>query len=210
VKVSELTSEFKELRPIAFPNLEAISTRWQKDSQAATAKVLCKAWAEIPITYRADLFTTPTPAQLIGRLQPDHYMLPFINIQNLQDKKSFIVLLDARSRHAPYEFARTELSFAPVGQVELPDGNGHLRAPLLKMQFNAPTAFGNSIPLTSEEEALSFESDGKGLSPIAGLQVVYIQVRLLDLLLFVAKDPFQDKLDSIHIDLIPAESAPLS
>jgi hypothetical protein len=133
-------------------------------------------------------------------------MIPFVNIQDLQHKDLLLMLLDARSRHPPHTFARTELLLAPYGKVDVQSLD---RMPLLKIQIDNARQYGTVQTFASEQKAMDFEDEGRGVRPVKGLQIIYLQDLLLGFLLNVTKLILHDKIESIDFDRSPAAPAPL-
>lgn len=201
-------AKYQKLRCMVFPHLKTISTEWNRLSPDNRAAALVKALPNIPKCHRPEAFGKVTPDSLHWELQDD-YMLPFVNLQDLKAKSTFLKFIDTRAHLAPHVFAPTELIFAPYGRVEQ-FGD---RSPLLKMQLNDPSLYGTIIIFTSKAEAIDFEAEGKGLSPIAGLQVLYVQNQLYYFLIEIADHLISTsqklKGKSIDLKVDPVEPAPL-
>lgn len=187
-------TKYQLLRSIVFPHLDELLETWQEMIPDERTSILAKAWPGIPGLHRPEAFGPDKDKSLeyyIGKTPPNRYMLPFLNVQDLQDEKSFLVLVDTRCRHPPHTLASTELNFAPHGLVD----QGPMRAPSLKMQLDDPDNYGVTVSFASEVEATNFESDGKGLSPVAGLQVLYMQDKLLSFLVSAVKLVLSEQLE---------------
>jgi hypothetical protein len=203
---AKVYEKFKNLGSIFFPNYDLLVARWQKISIKDRQDTLKNAWGDIPQNHRPEAFDAVGPAKRVGKLCPDYYMIPFVNIQDLQHKDLLLMLLDARSRHPPHTFARTELLFAPYGKVDVQSLD---RTPLLKMQIDNARQYGTVQTFSSEQKAMDFEDEGRGVRPVKGLQIIYLQDLLLGFLLTVTKLILHDKIESIDFDRRPAAPAPL-
>jgi hypothetical protein len=203
---AKVYEKFKNIGVIVFPNYDLLVARWQKESIKDRQDTLRNAWGDIPQNHRPEAFDAVEPAKRVGKLCPDYYMIPFVNIQDLQHKNLLLTLLDARSRHPPHTFARTELLFAPYGKVDVQSLD---RSPLLKMQIDNARQYGTVQTFASEQKAMDFEDEGRGVRPVNGLQVIYLQDLLLGFLLNITKLILHDKNESIDFARRPAAPAPL-
>ncbi|KAF2821818.1 hypothetical protein CC86DRAFT_410897 [Ophiobolus disseminans] len=175
-----------------------------KQFRCMRENILTKAWPGNPLLHRPEAFgdTAKPLEKLLRKLPLNCFMLPFLNVDDLaRDEMTLLMLLDTRSRHPPHTFARTELIFSPLGAVD----QGKSRASLLKMQLDDPNNYGTIIGFTSEDDAINFECKGKGLTPVAGLQVLYMQDKLLGFLFGVIRLILPDNLQGADADLDPPE-----
>jgi hypothetical protein len=129
------------------------------------------------------------------------YMLPFLNVEDLQDEKSLLMLIFSRSQHPPHTFARHERDFSPHGIVE----TDRSRAPLHKMQLDKLSDYGKCYNFDSAEEADNFEYGGEGLEPVAGLQVVYMQDKILAFLIGAVKLLLPQSLRDVDTEQVPTD-----
>jgi hypothetical protein len=182
---ARIQDKYKQLRYTVFMNTDMVRSRWMEKNQSDRKAALKKAWANIPTSHRPEVFGEKGSVLQPGQLPRDREMLPYLNLEDLAEKDSLLMLVGSRARHPPHALALTELDFAPLGEVEPAAGNGPLRDPLLKMQLSQPHNYGSLVSFRSAAEADDFVGEAKGLSPVAGLQVLYMQDRLLAFLLNV-------------------------
>lgn len=211
--VTQIYGKYEQLCNIVSPSFEDLVARWQGMTRSERVKMLIQACPELSRVHQPEDFDKGhvRSAELRGAVPPEVYMLPFVNLNDLQDKNRLLMLIDARARQPPHAYASTELKFVPHGQVERPDSNGNFaRSPLLKMQLEGPQKYGKITFVRSKQEASDFECEAKGLSPIAGLQVLYIQNKLFDFLLGIVKNLLQGKQRDVAYGHSPVAREPYS
>ena len=168
-----------QLRAIYLHHADLIHKRWPKKLLKHRRELLLSAWPNMAECHRPESFGKDSYqicVRFVG-VPPEEHVWPYINLEDLQDKKSLLLLLNSRSRYPPHMFAMTEQTFMPLGKVF------DTRAPLQKMLLNGRNNYGSIVSFATEAKATDFEDTGKGLSPGAGLQVLNVQDRLLTFLL---------------------------
>jgi hypothetical protein len=97
-----------------------IRKRWAKKSRRQRQQILLGAWPDMPAMHRPDFaaFRRESPAQRASGTQfRDRYLWPYVNQEDLLRTKSLLLLLDARGRHPPCDFAAADREAMRLGRV---------------------------------------------------------------------------------------------
>jgi hypothetical protein len=166
---------------------DLLRTRWSKKRSKDRRKILEAAWSDIPQSHRpecfAEVYTSFSP---IAGMPPKERVWPYINLEDLDNKTSLAVFITARARSAPRHFALTEHLFMPAEQTK------DLHAPLSKMHMDSREKYGAVEEFSDEVEAVDFEDDAYGIGLGRGLQILFLQNKILDFLVTCCQEILHD------------------
>ncbi|KAG9193300.1 hypothetical protein G6011_03335 [Alternaria panax] len=153
---------------------ELIRVRWLKKTNKQRKDILLSAWPQMATSHRADMemvLQQCCPNQRSGGFGP--FMLPYINLEDLTEPKSLLILLNARARHLPNEFAYSDFELAPLAQIR----------PLLleptDLTINFVGSYGNLIHWEDEDAARDSIAKGLTVHPVHGCNILQMQSALL-------------------------------
>lgn len=97
-----------------------IRRRWVKKTRGQRLKILLNAWPNMATVHRPDFEACRKESEADrekGTKYRDAFMWPHINQENLSNAKTFPLLLNARGRHPPSNFAAADLKTMHLGLV---------------------------------------------------------------------------------------------
>ncbi|KDN64659.1 hypothetical protein CSUB01_04297 [Colletotrichum sublineola] len=118
---ASISSSYETLRAILARHELTIQQRWSKKKRHQRIGILTSAWGgDMPAAHRPDFEAfRKQSGQLTdtaGKYK-DHYVWPFINQEDLLKPKNLLLLLNARGRHHPCEFAAADNEAMHLGLV---------------------------------------------------------------------------------------------
>ncbi|KAF1931801.1 uncharacterized protein M421DRAFT_98882 [Didymella exigua CBS 183.55] len=179
-----------------------IRDRWLKMNDSQRKAILLRASPNLPPKHRPDmdrclLEVCPHQRCAEGIAQ---YAFPHLNLEDLTAPNSLLILLDARTRHAPFKFALSDYELAPLMK---------LRPALLeKTKYSISLSdndFGKVIEWDTEEEATGATLLGDAVHPVQGWHILIIQMGLYD---FLVRCIAFVMLDELEVSAEPLPSAP--
>jgi hypothetical protein len=189
-----------QLRNILTPHTGVFASRWAAKRAEQRSEILQRLYPDIPQSHRPECFDKEGYHPLMASGVPSmKRILPFINLEDLGDKKTLPVLVKARIRQSPHVFATTERLFMPLGYTD------DTRAPLSVIHLSDCDGYGKLEELEDHIEAIDFVDDGSGLGLGNALQVLHAQHFLYNFLLGCAKIVLHDHLDLLNIEVDDSE-----
>ncbi len=171
------------LRNIIYRHETMIQKRWVKKSKSRRRAVLMEAWGQppMPLSHRPDIvaYKNKPPFAAVNP-NPEPFLWPHINLDDLTKTEPFLLLLKSRARHDPDEFAIADFNSCRIGLVtsNLPRFNNTSHV----MRFHGektPEAYGKLCLVDAHKTGCN--CDGKQcLLPGNGLVVLAIQDRIYD------------------------------
>ncbi|KAL8897363.1 MAG: hypothetical protein Q9207_007249 [Kuettlingeria erythrocarpa] len=196
---------------------ETLIKRWLKKTSIQRQKVLTAAFPGIPSTHRPDFWAIrkESPAQIrAGTQYRDLWLLPSLNLEDLSKARNLLLLLRSRARHPPGNFVNADANSVHIGHLARAIMPDYLSSyTMLLAGQDTEEAYGRMISWEDNEEALHMMTQGTGLQPGEGLQVMEIQQRKLQFLQNCVEVILQDlplKDPSIPKQPLPAEDLLLS
>lgn len=107
-RATNISQTWATLREVLRRHEDKIQRRWLKKSTPKRLAVLLKAWPNMPTTHRPDFdaFRNETQARReAGTRYRQEYLWPCINQEDLSTPRALLLLLNARGRSLPSEFA---------------------------------------------------------------------------------------------------------
>ena len=168
--------------PVSYAVLEfeaEISQCWLKKSVAQRKAILLAADSTLPPKHRPDIdrpVLNSCPHQRHSYTL-GHYAHPHLNLQDLSTPNALLILLNARGRHLPWDFALLDYEMAPLI---------HLRPAILeKTKYTVGLSidnYGEILEWDTEEAASESMSRGKTVHPLIALHISSIQARMYQFL----------------------------
>ncbi|KAJ4330045.1 hypothetical protein N0V87_010349 [Didymella glomerata] len=185
---TELYKDFATLKKIVERHEETIRTRWSKKSDSQKKKLLLEAWPNMSTHHRPDV--EAWRQRLESR---EAYLWPYINLEDLAQRNTMLLLLHFRGRYHPREFVHSDLEHATLGKA-----SGTIMPAFLNgytMYFHrGETAdeYGDLISWDDEEDAFEDMTNEIGMHPGHGLQALEIQQRIWTFLVTWSTSLLQD------------------
>ncbi|KAL9054853.1 MAG: hypothetical protein Q9162_003885 [Coniocarpon cinnabarinum] len=126
---TDIFASWRTLRGIIERHEATIQKRWLKRKLEQRWKILKYAWPDMPDDHRPDLKEFRQSIEPVIEHE-GYYMWPHINTYDLSKPKPLLMLLNARARSQPYEFA-----FADLNSCRFGIGSGLLRPGVLDSHF---------------------------------------------------------------------------
>lgn len=117
---NRIFTSFATLNAILERHEHTIRKRWAKRTRQQRLKILRNAWPNMAAVHRPDFeaFRKESEADRErGTKHRDAFMWPHINQENLSTPKTFPLLLNARGRYPPSNFAAADLKAMHLGLV---------------------------------------------------------------------------------------------
>ncbi|RHZ45742.1 uncharacterized protein CDV56_100498, partial [Aspergillus thermomutatus] len=205
-RASKILSDWETLNKIIERHEERIQKRWRQKTKTKRHQILLSAWPNMSKMHRPDF-----DAFKKGRREESReaYLWPYINLEDLEQTRPFLLLLNARSRHQPYCFAHTDFNAPHLGH-----GTGAIRTAFLNlhtMMFTGrttPETYGELIALDDNDDAFLWLHHCKGLHPGHGLLLLEIQQRIYEFLLDCARQILHDIPEAALIKDFPVQPEP--
>ncbi|KAK4138431.1 hypothetical protein BT67DRAFT_412777 [Trichocladium antarcticum] len=177
------------LREVLARHEATVQRRWSKKSKAQRLQILLKAWPNMPLTHRPDFEAfrrESEPQRDAGTKYRQDYLWPYINQEDLSKPRALPLLLNARGRHFPSEFAGADADVTRFGFIAKTVVPVFLN--LHTMILNGVTEsntgeYGKLISWDDNDDAFNWFHTKKQFQPGEGLLVLESQERLLRFLL---------------------------
>ena len=118
---TSIFASYKTLQAILARHEATIQNRWAKRKKQKRLETLTSAWGPgMPTAHRPDFeaFRKESDQQRSkGTQYRDHFMWPHMNQEDLLKSKSLLLLLNARGRHHPSQFAGADYEAMHLGLV---------------------------------------------------------------------------------------------
>ncbi|GIJ99507.1 hypothetical protein Aspvir_001639 [Aspergillus viridinutans] len=189
-RATKILSDWETLNKIIERHEERIQKRWRQKTKAKRRQILLSAWPNMSKMHRPDF-----DAFKKGRREESReaYLWPYINLEDLEQTRPLLLLLNARSRHQPYCFAHADYNAPHLGH-----GTGAIRSAFLNlhtMMFTGrttPETYGELIAWDDNDDASRWLYHGKGFHPGHGLVLLEIQQRIYEFLLVCTRQILHD------------------
>ncbi|KAI1447037.1 hypothetical protein F5Y02DRAFT_50465 [Annulohypoxylon stygium] len=186
-KSGKILANYRLLEEILKRHEDKIQKRWEKKSRAQRLNILLNSWPDMPISHRPDVASFIkyggkmgcTPGQERGA-----FMWPYINQEDLIKPKSLPLLLNARGRNHPTNFAAADGDAMHLGHVTMAIIPGFLNQHV--MVLNGTTRddeYGELLAWDDHEDAFDWMHTRRQFNPGEGLLILEAQDRLLESLI---------------------------
>ncbi|PSN64457.1 hypothetical protein BS50DRAFT_678560 [Corynespora cassiicola Philippines] len=167
---------YRALNYIVTRHEELIQKRWRNKTTRGRREFILKHWPEFPRFHRAEerLIEDSYKGSMFNR-----YLLPYMNVEDLEIADSFLTLLKSRGRNDPGLFSMTECVFSfldyaqPIGILD------RYGARIVLDETTSANGYGFVRFLDDHNDTLGHRFD---FSPKRGICILIIQIKLLEIL----------------------------
>ncbi|CAH0044960.1 unnamed protein product [Clonostachys solani] len=201
-KASSIFANYDTLNAILLRHESIIQSRWTKKKRTQQAEVLDKAWPGMAEIHRPDLVALYKKAKLSGpadvKAHIDSFKWPHINKEDLLKPRSLLLLLNARGRHQPTEFAAADFEAMHLGLAAKKVMPIYLNEHVMILhKISDREKYGTLLAWNEHKDTFEWMKTRSQFLPGEGLLVLEAQERLMEFLVKVCKIILHD---------IPAES----
>ncbi|KAF2818287.1 hypothetical protein CC86DRAFT_472923 [Ophiobolus disseminans] len=185
---TELFKDYATLNKIVERHEGTMRTRWSKKSNSQKKKMLLEAWPNMSTHHRPDVEAWRQRAE-----SREAYLWPYINLEDLIQRNTMLLLLHFRGRYHPREFIHSDLEQAALGRASGTTMPAFLNE--YTMYFHrgeTANGYGDLISWDDEEDAFENMTNEIGMHPGNGLQALEIQQRIWAFLVTWSKSLLQD------------------
>ncbi|KAG0303484.1 hypothetical protein BGZ98_006591 [Dissophora globulifera] len=206
--VKNIFDDWNLLNHIIQRHEATIQKKWLKKSRDQRRNTLLHAWPKMPKMHRPDMeaFFVESSMQTSN---PDVYLWPGINQEDLLKPKIMLIFLNARARHYPSVFAAAdEESFRlaeTTGKVMPGFINDHT---MMFTGRNTPETYGRLYSWEEHQDAFDWMNTRRGTLGGKGLQILTVQERVYRFLVGCCLHILQVTRESALADNSPVEPEP--
>lgn len=186
-----ILSNWKLLKDILDRHEATIQKRWMKKTKKQRLKILLEAWPNMSTSHRPDFdaFRKETLAQRdAGTRYKDAFMWPYINQDDLSKPRTLLLLLNARGRHHPTDFAAADGEAIHLGLVSKAIVPVFLNEYTMLLNGKKGDEYGKLLSWNDHEDAFDWMFTRIQYQPGEGLLILEAQDRLLSFLVDCCKE----------------------
>ncbi|KAH7397842.1 hypothetical protein BKA64DRAFT_50779 [Cadophora sp. MPI-SDFR-AT-0126] len=176
---------------------DLVLRRWSKKTRGAKEDILLEAWPDIPLTHRPDFALFHRFEPLRFPITDSHELMaakfPSLNVEDLSQGKHFLMLVDARARNAPKEFARSDLEASVISRAMSAFSHSFCPGHSMSLDGDAPDTYGKVISLVGNAQAQDRLKYGIDYTIPEGLLILEIQQKVLQFLESCCEGVLHDK-----------------
>jgi len=117
-----------------------------------------------------------------GTKYRDHYIWPYINIEDLAQGRSLLIFINSRGRHPPRMFAHADFEAASLGRVTAAIMLPFLNVHTMYLDGEVVATYGRLTSWDEDEDGMDAVFQGQAYQPGEGLMILEIQQKLLTFL----------------------------
>ncbi|CAI6085574.1 unnamed protein product [Clonostachys chloroleuca] len=191
-KSSSIFANYDTLNAILLRHESVIQSRWAKKKTSQRAAILDKAWPGMVEVHRPDLIAFYNKRKPAGSAQVkvhvDSYKWPHINQEDLTKPRPLLLLLNARGRREPTEFAAADFEAMHLGlatrQIMPIFLNEHV---MILHKVPDREKYGTLLPWNEHKDTFEWMRTRTQFLPGEGLLILEAQERLMEFLVKVCK-----------------------
>lgn len=186
-RTARIFATYNDLRAILDRYELVIQKRWTKKTRSQRQAILLRAWPNMATMHRPDFDASKKESQggrHLGTNYRDSFIWPYINQEDLlAGPKTLLLLLNARGRHPPCDFAAADGDAMHLGMVTRAIHPIFLNQYVMVLN-GASTAeeYGNLVAWDDHPDAFDWMNSRKQFLPGEGLLILEAQDRLLGFL----------------------------
>lgn len=203
----KLFANHRELLSILERHEATIQRRWTKKTKTQRQAILLKAWPNMATVHRPDYevfrkerrenfnssiasFSRENGESFLNSLSQhrDSFIWPYINQEELSKPKTLLLLLNARGRHDPCDFASADGKAMRLGialrVIAFEFATQHV---MFLNGAYGPDEYGKLLAIHDHPDALDWLSEGKQFLPGQGLFILQAQERVICFLVSCCK-----------------------
>ncbi|KAH8775311.1 hypothetical protein F5883DRAFT_627450 [Diaporthe sp. PMI_573] len=198
-----LFASHRELRAILERHEATIQKRWIKKTKTQRLAILRASWANMATMHRPDLNT-------FIKEYRDSFIWPYINQEDLSKPKTLPLLLNARGRHDPCDFAAADGEAMGLGIVlRVIRFDCAVQHVMVLNGAYGPDEYGKLFAFHDHPDAKGWLMDRKQFVPRKGLTILEAQERLLGFLVSCCKQILHEIPEQVLIsDAFPIKPPP--
>ena len=212
---SKVLTSWNLLHGILDRHEATIQRRWGKKTKQQRLRILLNGWPNMTAFHRPDFeaFRKETESQRDrGTRHREAYVWPHINQEDLSKPRTLLVLLNARGRHHPTEFAAYDGAAIHLGLVSKAVIPVFLNEHTMILNGCAKSAdYGKLLNWDDHEDAFEWMQSRLQFEPGEGLLILEAQERLLSFLVDCCKQVLHEiPPESLLSDDYPTQPEPPS
>lgn len=184
---ASIFASHSNLRGILVRHEATIQKRWTKKTRTQRQAILLKAWPNMPTMHRPDFEAFKRESRKNrnpGTQHRDSFIWPYINQEDLLGRpKTMLLLINARGRHPPCDFAAADgdlMHLGTVTKVLIPIFlNQHV---MVLNGATEPNEYGKLVAWDDHPDAFDWMTSRKQFLPGEGLMILEAQQRVLGFL----------------------------
>ena len=192
---SDIFTNWVNLRGVIERREVALRKRWMKKTQEARRATLLKVTADMPTMHRPDWWAMAHPASKTQN--PERYLnslrFPYLNLEDLQQARPLLLMLNSRGRNPPSAFAHADLHALHIGVIKGEIDRVFLNQYTMYLAGESGrTNYGRLVSWDEEDEAFDLMHTGLQFNPGEGVVVLEAQKWLYDFLMKCCLQVFID------------------
>lgn len=201
---------YNSLHEILIRHEATIQKRWAKKTRPQRQKILLDAWPGMATAHRPDFDafrrTNRAHQRISGEKYRDQYMWPHINQDDLLKPRSLLLLLNARGRNPPPDFAGADFEAMHLGLITKNIKPVYLNCYVMILHgASNAQEYGKLMAWEDHPDAFDWLHTRKQCLPGEGLIILEAQEKLLKFLV----DVCQQILHEIPSDQLTADTFPI-
>ncbi|KAK2602954.1 hypothetical protein N8I77_009448 [Diaporthe amygdali] len=209
---NSIFDSYHALRAILERHEATIQKRWTKKSKSQRQAILTKAWPNMATGHRPDFaaYNASLGQWDLDRSNRtkwrDPFMWPYINLQDLSEPKTLLLLLNARGRHEPCDFAAVDHEAMNLGTTLNAIVLIYVKPHQIMVLNGAtvPDEYGKLLLLDKDPDALE-----KQYTTMEGFTILEAQKKLLAFLVSCCKQILHDMpFETMISDAFPIKPEP--
>ncbi|KAM0283772.1 hypothetical protein ACHAQH_002362 [Verticillium albo-atrum] len=181
----QVFAAWNQLHDIVARHEATIQNRWSRKSKSKRKALLLEVLPTMPKDHLPDVeaWKKKPKSVIVDKKNADAYLMPYINLEDLSKTEPLLIMLNARARHGPDEFAHSDVAAYRTGlvtqSIDRPFLNLHV---MMFRGRKTPETYGQLYHYDDHEDASEWAFEAKGLTPGDGLNCLKIQAKLYDFL----------------------------
>ncbi|OTA98874.1 hypothetical protein M426DRAFT_325623 [Hypoxylon sp. CI-4A] len=209
----KIFDNYKLLQEIILRHEATIRRRWVKKTKQQKLKILLTAWPNMAASHRPDFEAFRKESGRLPNVQThyrEHFIWPYINQEDLSQPKALLLLLNARGRHHPSEFAAIDMDSIHLGRVTKAIIPIFLNEYVMKLNgISDDREYGELIAWEDHPDAFDWMHTQKQFIPGEGLVILEAQERILTFLVDCCKQILHDiPAETLTTDAFPVQPEP--
>ncbi|KAL1863080.1 hypothetical protein VTK73DRAFT_6460 [Phialemonium thermophilum] len=210
---SRILANYRLLNDIMSRHEAKIQKRWEKKTRSQRLKILLDCWPNLPKTHRPDFAIFRRYGGKMGRVSDQErgaFIWPYINQEDLARTKSLPLLLNARGRNQPTEFAAADCDAMHLGKVTMAVVPIFLNEHVMVLNgTKRDDEYGKLLAWEEHEDAFDWMQNRRQFIPGEGLLILEAQDQLLDFLIKCCRLILHDiPAEQMVSDIHPVEPEP--
>lgn len=182
----DILADHHTLREILQRHEETIRKRWVRKTKGQRKTILLKAWPNMSVSHRPDYdaFRKETDqSRAEGTKFRDAYLWPSIDLEDLTQNRSFLLLVNSRGRHSPQVFAHADAEMGHMGHVSRAILPAFLNMYTMYLDDSSVENYGRLVSWDDDDEAMQAVMSRLAYQPGEGLLILEVQQRILSFLI---------------------------